>query len=243
MASTDSVLTTITNWTIDLVAWMGSPGAGVATAIENILPFIPSEVTLPATGVAAGQGKINLVAALVWTTAGSIIGALVLYYIGQLAGRDRVVRLVAKIPLIKLDDVEKAERWFGRHGGGAVFLGRFIPGIRALISLPAGLERMNPLKFVAFTALGSGIWNCFFILCGYKLGKNWTVIETYVNLYSKVIIALLVVLVIVAIALRIRTLRREKARAEGGETPETPEPPTPDGPESHGDGYYRSVRR
>ncbi|WP_438491186.1 DedA family protein [Streptomyces asiaticus] len=132
----------IAGWAADLVDAMGGPGAGLAIALENLFPPLPSEVILPLTGFAAGQGVISLASALFWTTLGSVVGALVLYGIGMLVGRRRMHAIWAKLPLVKTSDLDRTGQWFERHGTKAVFIGRMVPIFRSLISIPAGVERM-----------------------------------------------------------------------------------------------------
>jgi membrane protein DedA with SNARE-associated domain len=127
----------------DLVERLGGPGAGAAVALENLFPPIPSEVILPLAGFAASQGKMNLFAAIAWTTLGSGAGAVALFYVGVMLGRDRVRAIAARLPLMKLADIDRTEAWFARHGAKAVFFGRMIPIFRSLISIPAGIERMR----------------------------------------------------------------------------------------------------
>src|SRR5690606_31167872 len=117
-------------------------GAGLAIALENLFPPLPSEVILPLAGFAAAQGTLGLIEVLIWTTAGSVAGALALYGIGAWLGRRRMYAIAERMPLIKVADVERTEAWFGRHGSKAVFFGRMIPIFRSLISIPAGIERM-----------------------------------------------------------------------------------------------------
>ncbi|GAA1344656.1 DedA family protein [Saccharothrix algeriensis] len=178
----------VVKWVTDLMEALGAPGAGLAIALENLFPPLPSEVFLPMAGFAAGQGRMSLVAAILWTTTGSVVGALVLYYVGALLGRDRVRAIVSKMPLVKVSDVDKTEDWFRRHGRATVFFGRMVPIFRSLISIPAGVERMPLPTFVAFTAAGSAIWNTALILAGYLLGDNWHVVEQYMGIVSKVVL-------------------------------------------------------
>ncbi|HZG02707.1 MAG TPA: DedA family protein [Streptomyces sp.] len=164
---------------------LGAPGAGLAIALENLFPPLPSEVILPLAGFTASQGKMNLYAAVVWTTVGSVVGALALYWVGALLGRDRTLAVAAKLPLVKIEDIEKTEAWFVRHGTKAVFFGRMIPIFRSLISVPAGVERMPVTTFLLLTSLGSLLWNTAFVLAGYLLGENWHTVSDYVSMYSK----------------------------------------------------------
>jgi membrane protein DedA with SNARE-associated domain len=175
-------------WINSLMDTLGAPGAGIAIALENLFPPLPSEVILPLAGFAASTGRMNLLAALVWTTAGSVVGALALYGIGALLGRDRTVAIAARLPLLKVADIERTEAWFARHGAKAVFFGRMIPIFRSLISVPAGVERMPLPLFLVLTTLGSAIWNSVFVLAGYGLGERWEDVTGYVSAYSKVVL-------------------------------------------------------
>ncbi|MFD7467631.1 DedA family protein [Streptomyces tendae] len=207
-------------WINDLMDALGAPGAGLAIALENLFPPLPSEVILPLAGFAASSGRMNLIAVLLWTTAGSVIGALALYGIGALLGRDRTVAIAGKLPLVKVADIEKTEAWFLRHGTKAVFFGRMIPIFRSLISVPAGVERMRLPVFLALTTLGSAIWNTVFVLAGYALGDNWSEVSGIASTYSKVILAAAALALVVFIALRL--LRpgaghRRRGRGQGGQ--------------------------
>lgn len=159
----------IAGWAAGLVDTLGGPGAGLAIALENLFPPLPSEIILPLTGFAASQGALSLASALFWTTLGSVVGAVVLYGIGQVFGRERMHRFWAKLPLVKVSDLERTEQWFARHGTKAVLLGRMVPVFRSLISVPAGVERMPLPTFVALTTAGSLLWNTVLVMAGYWL--------------------------------------------------------------------------
>src|SRR5688500_1712669 len=107
----------LTDFATSLMERLGGPGAGLAGALENLFPPIPSEVILPLAGFAASQGRMSLPAAIGWTTLGSVLGALTLYYIGVALGRDRVRAIAARLPLVKTRDIDRTEAWFARHGG------------------------------------------------------------------------------------------------------------------------------
>ncbi|MFJ4470851.1 DedA family protein [Streptomyces sp. NPDC089424] len=190
-------------WINDLMATLGAPGAGLAVALENLFPPLPSEVILPLAGFAASNGQMNLYAALVWTTAGSVVGALALYGVGALLGRERTLAIAARLPLVKVADIEKTEAWFERHGTKAVFFGRMIPVFRSLISVPAGVERMRLPVFLGLTTLGSAIWNTVFVLAGYLLGERWTEVTAVVSAYSKVVLVAAAVAVVAFVVLRL----------------------------------------
>ncbi|MFH0519587.1 DedA family protein [Streptomyces sp. M41] len=196
---------------------LGGPGAGLAIALENLFPPLPSEVILPLAGFTASQGRMDVADAIAWTTAGSVAGALVLYLLGALIGRERLIAVAARLPLVKALDVERTEAWFARHGTKAVFFGRFVPVFRSLISIPAGVERMRLPVFLTLTALGSLIWNTAFIAAGYALGARWHQVTDLVGLYSKAILAVLAVAAVGFVALRIR--RSRTGRRTPGPTP------------------------
>ena len=195
---------TIATWATNLMETLGAPGAGLAVALENLFPPIPSEAILPLAGFTAAQGKLNLVAAVVWTTLGSVAGAAVLYAVGGVLGRDRIRAVAAKLPLIDVSDLDRAEGWFERHGTKAVFFGRMVPVVRSLISVPAGIERMRVPLFLLLTAAGSLIWNVLFIGAGYLLGDNWHLVERYAGMYSKAVIVVVALAIVVFAAVRIR---------------------------------------
>ncbi|WP_254715224.1 DedA family protein [Actinomadura sp. NAK00032] len=201
----------IAGWATDLMDRLGAPGAGLAIALENLFPPLPSEVILPLAGFTAAQGRMSLTAAIVWTTLGSVAGALALYGIGALIGRDRVRAIAARLPLVKVEDLDRTEAWFARHGGKAVFFGRMIPIFRSLISVPAGVERMRMSVFLAYTTLGSLLWNTAFVLAGYGLGDNWRTVEEYVGVYSKGVLAVVAVAAVAFLAVRIVKARRAGA--------------------------------
>ncbi|MFJ5049973.1 DedA family protein [Streptomyces sp. NPDC088719] len=202
----------IAGWAAGLVDTLGGPGAGLAIALENLFPPLPSEVILPLTGFAAGQGVLTLASALFWTTLGSVVGAVVLYWIGMLVGRDRMHAIWAKLPLVKVSDLERTERWFARHGTKAVFFGRMVPIFRSLISVPAGVERMPLPVFVLLTTLGSLVWNSVLVMAGYWLGDQWEVVETYVGLLSKAVVVLVAVALAAYVVVRLRGRGRAQHR-------------------------------
>ncbi|MFI9114426.1 DedA family protein [Streptomyces venezuelae] len=194
----------IAGWAAGLVDTMGGPGAGLAIALENLFPPLPSEIILPLTGFAAGQGVLSLTSALFWTTLGSVAGAVALYWIGALFGRERMHAIWGRLPLVKASDLVRTEEWFARHGGKAVFLGRMVPIFRSLISVPAGVERMPMPRFIMLTTLGSLVWNSVLVVAGYALGDRWDVVESYVGVLSKAVVALVGVACAAYVAVRLR---------------------------------------
>lgn len=203
-------LNAIAAWAVSLMETLGGVGAGIAIALENLFPPLPSEIILPLAGFTAAKGTLGLVEVLIWTTVGSIVGALALYGIGAWLGRRRMYAIAQRMPLIKIEDVERTEAWFERHGSKAVFFGRMIPIFRSLISIPAGIERMPLIRFTLLTAAGSAIWNTIFVLAGFYLGANWHIVEDYAGIFQKVVIAAVVVAFVVWLVIRVRQLRRNR---------------------------------
>ncbi|MFF0261606.1 DedA family protein [Streptomyces microflavus] len=203
----------IAGWATGLVETFGGPGAGFAIALENLFPPLPSEIILPLTGFAASQGVLSLASALFWTTLGSVVGAVALYTIGAVFGRERMHALWAKLPLVKASDLVRTEEWFARHGTKAVLLGRMVPVFRSLISVPAGVERMPLPVFVGLTTAGSLVWNTLLVMAGYWLGDRWDVVGTYVGLVSKIVLGAALLAAVWWIAKRVRG-RKESRRGE-----------------------------
>jgi membrane protein DedA with SNARE-associated domain len=199
----------LAEWAVDVMETLGGFGAAVVVGLDNLFPPIPSELVLPLAGFSASKGVFSLPAALFWTTLGSVAGAVIVYLAGMLLGRERTRRLVARIPLVSVTDFDKTEAWFTRHGTKAVFFGRMVPLFRSFISLPAGVERMNFLQFLALTTLGSLIWNTVFVGAGYLLGENWHRVEAYAGIFQKLVIAA------VAIALVLFVVTRLRQRSKG----------------------------
>jgi SNARE associated golgi protein-like protein len=185
-----NLLEPIVQAVVSLVGALGAPGVGIAVAAENLFPPIPSEVILPSAGFAAASGSMGLVSAIVWATIGSVVGALALYALGAWFGRARFYSLASKIPFVKEADIERAEAWFVRRGPLAVLLGRVVPVVRSLISIPAGIERMKLLPFTLYTAIGSALWNSVLIGAGYALGANWAIVEEWISRYQLIVFGL-----------------------------------------------------
>ncbi|WP_406202361.1 DedA family protein [Streptomyces sp. NBC_01017] len=222
-AASEAPVGGVAGWAADLMEKLGGPGAGLAIALENLFPPLPSEVILPLAGFTASQGRMDVVGAVAWTTAGSVLGALALYLLGALLGRDRLISVAARLPLVKVADVERTEAWFLRHGTKAVFFGRFVPIFRSLISIPAGVERMRLPVFLALTTAGSLIWNTAFIAAGYALGARWHEVTDLVGLYSKAILVIVAVAALAFVAVRLlRAGRGQRRRPVGSASEKRP---------------------
>ncbi|GAB4100880.1 DedA family protein [Sinomonas halotolerans] len=167
---------------------------------------MPSEIILPLAGFTASKSPLGVVEMILWCTAGSLAGAWALYAVGALLGRARTHRLLGRLPLMKLEDVEKAEAWFGKHAKSSVFFGRMVPVVRSLVSIPAGITRMGPVLFTLLTAGGSLLWNGGLIMAGYLLGEKWQSVRPYVGGFSNL------VLVAMGVAVAIWVIRRVRAK-------------------------------
>ncbi|MFJ6132310.1 DedA family protein [Janibacter terrae] len=202
-------MNTIVQWVLDLMDSIGGPGIALGIFLENIFPPIPSEVILPLAGFTAAQGRYSVVEAILWATLGSVTGALLLYGLGAALGMDRLRGIARRMPLVDVADIDKTDAWFSRHGAKAVFFGRFVPGIRSLISIPAGIDRMPLAKFVGYTSAGSLIWNSLFVWIGFQLGDRYELVERYMDPISKVVYALIVLTALGVLVWMVRrSLRR-----------------------------------
>lgn len=199
----------VSEWVVGVMEAVGAPGAGLVVALENLFPPIPSEVILPLAGFTASRGGFSLLDAILWTTAGSLLGAYVLYLLGGWLGRDRTRALIGRIPLVAVADVDRVEAWFARHGSKAVFLGRLVPLFRSLVSIPAGIDRMPLWRFLGLTLAGSLIWNSVLILAGYFLGENWPRVEEYAGALQLLVTVAVAGLVVLFVAKKLRK-RRER---------------------------------
>jgi membrane protein DedA with SNARE-associated domain len=202
-----SELTGLAGLITDIIAALGPIGVGVLVALETVFPPIPSELILPLSGYLASRGRMSLAAVVIGATLGSLAGALALYWAGAALGQKRLRRLAERTPLVEVDDLERAEGWFDRHGGLAVLIGRVIPVVRSLVSVPAGVERMPLWRFVLYTIIGSGVYNLVLIGLGYVLGSRWQTVEQYSNYLNYAIYAAILVAVGLFALKRVRRRR------------------------------------
>jgi membrane protein DedA with SNARE-associated domain len=191
----------------DIMGSVGLLGVGLILAVETILPFLPSEVALPLAGFSAERGDFGLVAVIIAATVGSVSGALVLYWLSLKFGLDRTRAVLSKVPFVTERDIDKGVAWFARNDAAAVFLGRMVPGIRSLISIPAGVERMSIRRFLLYTTAGSLLWNIIWIVAGYQLGSNWARVEKYGNYLKYGLVIAVVTVVVWFVVHKIRSRR------------------------------------
>ena len=209
MAADPDDLTGLAGVVADVMTTLGEVGVGVLVALENLFPPIPSEVVLPLAGFLASQGRMGLLLVILAATVGSVAGALALYELGRRVGRDRMRSWVDSLPLMEVEDLDKAEDWFRRHGEVSVLFGRCLPVVRSLISVPAGVEQMPRLRFALLTALGSGVWNAIFVYAGYALGAQFRQVGQYSAYLNYAIYA--AVLVLLGLGVRRAVRRRQDA--------------------------------
>lgn len=199
---------------IQIIEQWGYIGVAMLIAIENIFPPIPSEVILAFGGFMTTQTTLNAIGVIIAATIGSTVGAIVLYLIGRILNKERLEKIVSgkigKVLRLKAGDIEKADKWFDTKGQKTVFICRFIPIVRSLISIPAGMSEMNFLKFLIYTVLGSTIWNTVLVLLGKQLGDSWERVVEIFNNFSHIILVVLILLVILGIYWFYRNKKKNK---------------------------------
>ena len=203
-------------WIEQLISTIGYPGIVAVMAIENVFPPIPSELVLPFAGSLSAKGEMDFWGAVAAGTVGSVIGAIVLYAVGYYAREAGVRSLVArygKYVFISEQDLDRGAEWFERYGEVIILVGRLIPLVRSIISIPAGYTRMNPARFLAYTILGTTIWNLILTYAGRLLGENWQNILAFTETYQYATLAVLALAVTGFLAWRINTHRRKKTES------------------------------
>lgn len=215
--SSDGLIGTMTAWLVQLMETVGGVGVALAIALESIFPPIPSEIILPLAGFTAARGSMSIVAAIIWATMGSLLGAWTLYGLARWFGLHRIQSAADRIPGVSRNDVDKANRWFTRYGTWSVLLGRVIPVVRSLISIPAGFNRMNFAQFSLWTFVGSAIWNTVLITAGYVLGDQWCSILGVLNVFEDVIIGICIIIAIIVLIRWVRNLIQARRVQEDNE--------------------------
>lgn len=204
------VLEQVRIWIEAIILGLGYLGIAFVMLIENLFPPIPSELVMPFAGFLVGRGELSFVGVMVAGTAGAVLGALALYYIGYWAGEPLVrpfVRRYGRWLMLSEADLDRAMGAFTRHGDAIVFTGRLVPLIRSLISLPAGMQRMPLGRFLLFTTLGSSLWNLALTVAGLVLGIYWERVLDIISDYQKFVLGGLLIAVIVFVVSRLRSVR------------------------------------
>jgi membrane protein DedA with SNARE-associated domain len=196
-------------WILNFIDQLGEFGVGAALFLETFIPPLPSEAILPAAGFLAYEGRMNVWYAWLAANTASLLGALVWFGIGASIGRTRVRAMVGKIPLLDVEDFDRAEVFFTRWGGLAVLVGRCVPLVRSFVSIPAGVARMSLLKFCFYTLIGSSIWNGIWIGLGFAFGPAIRVsLERWSELLSQAVLVIMGAMLLWFILARLRKKMR-----------------------------------
>jgi membrane protein DedA with SNARE-associated domain len=183
------------DWITGLMNGLGYAGIALLMFLENIFPPIPSEVVMPLAGFTATQGGMSLVGVIAAGSLGSLAGALPWYYAGRVYGHKRMRDLADRYGrwiTVSPEDIDHATDWFNRHGRSAVLIGRLVPGVRTLISVPAGISGMGLFQFLLYSTIGTVAWTSLLAICGYILRDRWSAVESYISPISTVLIVVLV---------------------------------------------------
>ena len=201
---------------ITIMNQFGYLGVFLLITLENVFPPIPSEVILLFGGFMTTYTKLNIIIMIIAATLGSVFGAIILYYIGKIFNKERLKKIISgkigKVLRLKNSDIDKADEWFDKKGQKTVFICRFIPIVRSLISIPAGMSEMPLVKFLIYTTLGSLIWNTVLIIIGSIVGANWVSILTILDTYSNIVLVLLIVAFAVFVYLFYRTKMKKNKK-------------------------------
>ena len=188
------MLSSLATWVQDVIEQLGYLGVALLVVLENVFPPIPSEIVLPFAGFVAQQGSDSVVLMILAATVGSVIGALIMYWIAAVIGDERLhafTRRFGKWVQIREADLTRAEEWFDRHAMSAVLVGRCVPLIRSVVSIPAGFRRMKLIPYIAYTFFGSLVWNIALVGAGAVLGENWERVEPVVATFQWIVIVVI----------------------------------------------------
>ena len=215
----------LANWVQDVINQFGYLGVALLVVIENVFPPIPSEIVLPFAGFVAQQGAsavnatagaaqsdATVVGMMIAATVGSVVGALILYFVSAAIGPERLRGFVERFGKwfgVKSSDLVRAEEWFDRRSSAAVLVGRCVPLIRSIVSIPAGFRRMKLTSFVVLTAIGSAVWNIALIGAGAVLGDQWERVGEYVGVFQWLVIAAVLLLLVRFVVSRLKNRRRK----------------------------------
>ena len=210
----------LATWVQDVINQFGYFGVALLVIIENVFPPIPSEIVLPFAGFVAQQGSsaaqsdTSVIGMMIAATIGSVVGALILYFVSAAIGPDRLRAFVEKFGKwfgVKAADLVRAEAWFDRRSFVSVLVGRCVPLIRSIVSIPAGFRRMKLSSFVVLTAIGSAVWNIALIGAGAVLKDQWDVVGDYVGVFQWVVVAAIIVALAKFVLSRIKPRNTSKS--------------------------------
>ena len=215
----------LANWVQDVINQFGYLGVALLVVIENVFPPIPSEIVLPFAGFVAQQGAsavnatadaaqsdTTVIGMMIAATVGSVVGALILYFVSAAIGPERLRGFVERFGKwfgVKSSDLVRAEEWFDRRSSAAVLVGRCVPLIRSIVSIPAGFRRMKLTSFVVLTAIGSAVWNIALIGAGAVLGDQWERVGEYVGVFQWLVVAAVLLLLVRFVVSRLKNRRRK----------------------------------
>ncbi|MDD2577794.1 MAG: DedA family protein [Candidatus Dojkabacteria bacterium] len=206
------MISSLIDWLVQAIDSLGYLGVALAVFLETFIPPIPSQIIFPFSGFVASQGTLNIVFVILTASLVTYLGTLPFYLIG-LWGEGAILTFLKKYGkylFISNDDIDKAYKIFDKHGHGIIFFGRVIPIIRSVISLPAGVAKMNFWKFTLFTLAGTTLFAALLCLPGYFMGENWGVVVGYIEEYERVILALLLILFLLYIRKGVRDFIKER---------------------------------
>ncbi|HJT09640.1 MAG TPA: DedA family protein [Candidatus Nitrosotalea sp.] len=190
------ILSSLTNFIIQTISNSGYLGVFLLMVAESALIPIPSEVIMPFSGYLVSTGKFSIIPVIIAGSVGNLVGSLIAYAVGMYLGRGFVLKY-GKYVLLKKSHLEISESYFKKYGDVSTFISRLLPAIRTYVSLPAGVAKMNLKRFVAFTFIGSVIWNTTLTFIGLKLGQQWESIRKYSNYFDVLVIAIVIIAIIV----------------------------------------------
>ncbi|GDX33174.1 alkaline phosphatase-like protein [Actinomycetes bacterium] len=209
----------LANWVQDVINQFGYFGVALLVVIENVFPPIPSEIVLPFAGFVAQQGSAgvaqsdtSVIGMMIAATIGSVVGALILYVISSAIGPERLRAFVQRFGRwfgVKQTDLLRAEAWFDRRSFVAVLVGRCVPLIRSIVSIPAGFRRMKLMSFILLTAVGSAVWNIALIGAGAILGDQWERVGEYVGVFQWLVVGAILVLLVRFVYSKLQVRRRQ----------------------------------
>ncbi|NJK50300.1 DedA family protein [Candidatus Gracilibacteria bacterium] len=186
----------MTEWITRTMESLGYIGIALLMFLENLFPPIPSELIMPLAGFTIAKGNMEFIPAILAGVIGTVLGAFPWYYIGKLVSEERLEHLADKYGkwiTVTSKDIKKANEWFNRHGIKAVFFGRLVPGVRTLISLPAGINNMSLVPFILYSTIGTTLWVVFLTATGYLLGDNYELVDEYIGPVSKIVLLSLII--------------------------------------------------
>jgi membrane protein DedA with SNARE-associated domain len=196
-------------WATEAMSWFGYAGLAFLMALESMVAPVPSELVMPFAGFLVDQGRFTMLGGILASSLGTFVGSLIGYYMGKFGGYP-VVTHFGRFLLLDRGHLEMTARWFERRGELTVFISRFIPVVRHFISIPAGVAKMNLVRFCGFTLLGGTMWNTFLLLVGIRLNKRWEIVHHYSREIDMVV---MVIIGIVGVWWVRKQLQRRKSRS------------------------------